>query len=61
MRKKINQAKEAEPITREQSENIDLAEKGMDTPLNPRRAKLRASQRDKDTVLKSAKGRKQKG
>lgn len=38
-------------ITRQQSENIDFAEKYIDSPLNPQKKDFKADPEDQDVVL----------
>lgn len=46
--------KSKEFLTRERSENIDLAEKGIRSPLNPNPRGLKVDPKDEETVLNSA-------
>lgn len=42
------------PMTSQQSEALDLAEKGMKSPLNPKKNGKKAEAKDEDTVLRTA-------
>jgi hypothetical protein len=47
-------------MTRQESENIDLAEKGMSSPVNPHADASSADRKDRETVLENVSSAEQK-